>query len=110
MSAKASIFELTAARHKGVPANGIPEFCVYLALSMLLHAALLGDWTFEVDDQFYALVGHRLTEGARLYVDIWDRKGPVLYYLYALFAWIWDSPICYQLAAALFCAVGAIAV
>lgn len=100
----------TPRKHWSVPANGVLVFCTYLALSLSLHAAVFGDWTFEVDDQFYALVGHRLTEGARLYVDIWARKGPVLYFLYALFAWLWGSPICYQLAATLFCVVGAIAI
>ncbi|WP_404481990.1 hypothetical protein [Novosphingobium sp. BL-52-GroH] len=76
----------------------------------MLRLPLLGDWNYEIDDQFYALVGHRLGQGARLYVDIWDRKGPSLYYLYALFDGIGLGPVGYQLAGALATALGAWAI
>jgi hypothetical protein len=56
-----------------------------------------GDWNFEVDDQFYFLVGHRLLAGDLLYVDIFDRKGPALYLTYAFAALFGKSPISYQL-------------
>ena len=78
---------------------GVPLLLWVISLAM--HLPLMGDWTYEVDDQFYALVGARLTRGATLYIDIWDRKGPALYYTFALLAAIWPtSVVAYQVAAA----------
>lgn len=36
-----------------------------------------------VDEQFYVLVANRMLDGARLYVDIWDRKPIGLFLIYA---------------------------
>ena len=71
---------------------------IMLAAAFLTRCANLGDWNFEVDDQYFALVGHRMLAGDTLYVDIFDRKGPALYLLYAALAGFGTSPIAYQLA------------
>lgn len=82
-------------------------FLALLALALLFRAPALGEWNYDVDDQFYALVGQRMLDGARLYVDIWDRKGPLLYLIYAAVALLSRSPVAWQLAATLFAALGA---
>jgi hypothetical protein len=71
---------------------------IMLAAAFLPRCANLGDWNFEVDDQYFALVGHRMLAGDMLYVDIFDRKGPALYLLYAALAAFGSSPVAYQLA------------
>lgn len=71
---------------------------IMLAAAFLTRCANLGDWNFEVDDQYFALVGHRMLAGDTLYVDIFDRKGPALYLLYAGLAALGSSPVAYQLA------------
>ena len=62
---------------------------------------------FDVDEQFYALVGQRLLAGDLLYVDIWDRKPPALYLLYSGLSLISRSFLFYHLAATLSAALGA---
>ena len=74
---------------------------IMLAVAFLTRCANLGDWNFEVDDQYFALIGHRMLAGETLYVDIFDRKGPALYLLYAGLAAFGTSPVAYQLAATL---------
>ena len=72
---------------------------IMLAAAFLTRCANLGDWNFEVDDQYFALIGHRMLAGDTLYVDIFDRKGPALYMVYAGLAALGTSPVAYQLAA-----------
>ncbi len=60
--------------------------------AFLVRVAAFGEWTFDIDDQFYLLVGDQMLHGARLYVDVWDRKGPLLYILYAGFA-LFPKPV-----------------
>ena len=72
---------------------------IMLAAAFLTRCANLGDWNFEVDDQYFSLIGHRMLAGDTLYVDIFDRKGPVLYLIYAGLAAFGTSPVAYQLAA-----------
>ena len=74
---------------------------IMLAVAFLTRCANLGDWNFEVDDQYFALIGHRMLAGDTLYVAIFDRKGPALYLLYAGLAAFGTSPVAYQLAATL---------
>ena len=38
---------------------------IMLAAAFLTRCANLGDWNFEVDDQYFALVGHRMLAGTR---------------------------------------------
>ncbi|HWK63485.1 MAG TPA: hypothetical protein VNS34_00990 [Rhizobiaceae bacterium] len=78
-----------------------------LAFAGLLRCINLGDWNYEVDDQYFSLVGHRMLAGDILYVDIFDRKGPALYLTYMVLAGIWGSVISYQLAGTLCVALAA---
>lgn len=87
--------------------TGLGQLAGLLGIALLFRFPVFGEWNYEVDDQFYALVGQRMLDGATLYVDIWDRKGPVLYLIYAGVALISRSPIAWQLAATLFAALGA---
>lgn len=82
------------------------QFLILLAFALLIRFPAFGDWNFEIDDQFYYLVGQRMLRGDVLYVDIWDRKGPALYLLYAAIGAIWQGPLAYQLAATFFAALG----
>jgi hypothetical protein len=79
-------------------ANRAALFLALLAVAFVLRCANLGDWNYEVDDQFFSLVGHRMLAGDMLYVDIFDRKGPALYLTYMALAALWDSVMAYQLA------------
>ena len=72
---------------------------IMLAAALLTRCANLGDWNFEVDDQYFAMIGHRMLAGDTLYVDIFDRKGPALYLVFAGLAALGTSPVAYQLAA-----------
>lgn len=58
----------------------------YALLAAALRLPLVGDWNYDVDVQFYLLVGRRMLDGAVLYVDVWDRKPPLLYLIYAVCA------------------------
>lgn len=54
------------------------------ALSAIIARALvLGQPIVNIDEQFYLLVGDRILDGALPYVDIWDRKPPFLFAIYA---------------------------
>ncbi|WP_395333604.1 hypothetical protein WBP06_08045 [Novosphingobium sp. BL-8H] len=75
------------------------QFLILLAFALLIRSPTFGLWNYDIDDQFYDLVGRRLLAGDMLYVDIWDRKGPGLYLFYAALAAISSSPLGYQLAA-----------
>lgn len=77
----------------------LAQFLLLLAVAALLRAPAFGAWNFEVDDQFYHLIGQRLLHGDVLYVDVWDRKGPLLYIFYAACALLTASPWGYQIAA-----------
>lgn len=76
-------------------------FASLAVVTFLLRAPALGDWNLEIDDQWYALVGHRLLAGDLLYVDIFDRKGPALYLAFAALALFGKSAIPYQIFAGL---------
>ncbi|NIJ06438.1 hypothetical protein FHS31_000020 [Sphingomonas vulcanisoli] len=54
-----------------------------LAAALLLRMTQLGNPAIEVDEQFYLLVGDRLLHGQLLYLDIWDRKSPGVFAIYA---------------------------
>lgn len=85
----------------------LAQFGALLIAALFLRFPVFGDWNFDIDDQFYALVGQRLLDGATLYVDIWDRKPPALYLTYALIAAISRAPLAWQLAATLAATAGA---
>ncbi|WP_374414352.1 hypothetical protein [Novosphingobium colocasiae] len=83
------------------------RFALFFLIALALRWPVLGDWNWYSDDQFYALVGERMAAGDLLYVDIWDRKGPALFALYALIAMVSHAPLAWQLAATLAAAAGA---
>ncbi|MFM5894791.1 MAG: hypothetical protein ACKOQM_10245 [Novosphingobium sp.] len=60
--------------------TGIAVFAV------LTRASVFGDPNYHIDESFYFLIGQRLQAGDQLYIDIWDRKPPGLYLVYALLA------------------------
>ncbi len=82
-------------------------FATLLLFSLALRIANFGDWNFEVDDQWYALVGHRLLAGDTLYTDIFDRKGPALFLTYSALAVFGSSVVPFQIAATLCAALTA---
>jgi 4-amino-4-deoxy-L-arabinose transferase-like glycosyltransferase len=73
------------------------SFCCIFAL--LTRLAVFGDPVFHIDESWYLLVGQRLSDGARLYVDVWDRKPPGLFFIYAIAAKFSNSIIAYQIMA-----------
>ena len=87
----------------------LAQAALFLVFALAVRFPAFGEWNYAVDDQFFALVGHRMLAGDLLYVDIWDRKPPLLYLTYAAIAWVDRSVIAYQLVATLFAALGSYA-
>lgn len=79
-----------------------------LAVALLIRAYDFGNPIVHVDEEWYLLVGDRLLHGARLYVDIWDRKPLGLFALYAAIRLLpGDGILACQLCACLFAAATA---
>ncbi|MCT8000760.1 hypothetical protein NZL82_02585 [Sphingomonas sanguinis] len=73
-----------------------------LIFAVLVRARDYGNPVAHVDEQYYLLVGDRLLHGARLYIDLWDRKPPGLFLLFAGFRLLpGDGFLAYQLVATL---------
>ena len=77
-----------------------------LAVALLFLAAFLlrmphfGDPLYQIDEQFYLLVGDRMLHGAIPFVDIWDRKPIGLFLLFAAIRLLpGDGILAYQLVA-----------
>ena len=87
-----------------IEASRLWQAFTLLGVALLVRDATFGEWNYDTDEQFYALVGRRMLNGATLYVDIWDRKPPALYLVYAGIALISRSVWAFQIAATL-CAV-----
>lgn len=83
------------------------QFALLLLVAIAFRCPAYGEWNYAIDDQYFALVGRRLLAGDLLYVDIWDRKPPLLYLTYAAIGWINPSTLAYQLVATLSAALGA---
>lgn len=96
-----------AAMRRTLTQSRAAQFACLLAFAVLIRCPAYGEWNFGIDDQFYALVGDRLRGGDLLYVDIWDRKGPLLYLIFASIGLVWPTMLAYQLAATLSAALGA---
>lgn len=80
-----------------------------LAVAVLSRVALYGNPVIHSDEQFYLLVGDRLLGGALPYVDIWDRKPPGLFLLYAAIRLLGGNGVlAYQLMATLAAAATAL--
>jgi hypothetical protein len=70
-----------------------------LAAAVVTRYGALGDASYWEDEQLFFHIGLRVAQGAIPYVDVWDRKPPGLFLLYARFAKVWPSPWGFQLAA-----------
>ena len=69
-----------------------------LVFAVLVRARDFGNPVAHVDEQYYLLVGDRILHGARLYIDLWDRKPPGLFLLFAGFRLLpGDGFLAYQL-------------
>lgn len=65
---------------------------ILLALAFLLPPlTMMVNLTFGIlpwDADYFEYIGWILSKGGRMYADIWDCKGPCLYYFYALGHWL----------------------
>lgn len=73
-----------------------------LLVALVTRWTVFGDSNYDSDETLYFLVGQKMLDGYLPYVDIWDRKGPGLFSLYAVFAAISPSVLSYQIAALVF--------
>jgi hypothetical protein len=48
-------------------------------------------WSLGLDQNIFAEIGWLLLHGKRLYVDAWDVKPPNVFYVYALFEWLFGA-------------------
>jgi hypothetical protein len=113
----------SAARSAAITAAGKTEFALrrrrfsrgrvisvsgWLSLGLLLAAFLIrlpnfGNPAYELDEEFYLLVGDRMLHGMLPYVDIWDRKPIGLFLLYSAIRLLGgDGVLQYQVVATLF--------
>lgn len=107
LTARAPTF-VAAVPGKGArPDTTALTFCLLLFCALLLRAGQFGNPMIDADEQFYLLVGQRMLDGALPYADIWDRKPPGLFLLYAGFAVFGDGVLAYQAGATLFAAATA---
>jgi len=58
-------------------------FAALFCAAFLIRLPNFGNPAYEVDEEFYLLVGDRLLHGMLPYVDIWDRKPIGLFLIYA---------------------------
>ena len=76
-----------------------------LACIVAVHASLIGYKTFANVDEAYAFaLGGRIVEGFKLYQGAISQRGPLMYYFYAVIAWMggWDNIVCLRLWALAF--------
>jgi hypothetical protein len=97
-----------------LPRAGIPlrlaQFALLLLVSLGTRIAFFGDTNFHNDELFFFTVGQRMHDGLLPYVDVWDRKGPVLFAVYWLFAAVSGSILAYQIGAMIFAAATAMVI
>ncbi len=74
----------------------------FLLLAFLSRAATFGHPDLYVDETFYFAAGVEMLHGAIPFVDIWDRKPPGHFLLFAGIAAISDQFVTYQIVAAFF--------
>ncbi len=79
----------------------------FLLLALVSRVSVFGDSNYFPDEYFYFQAGLRLHDGALPYVDVWDRKGPGLFFTYWLITCFGRGVIAYQAAALLFAAATA---
>lgn len=81
-----------------------------IALAFLTRVATFGHPDLHVDETFYFASGVEVAKGAIPFVDVWDRKPPGHFLLFAAIALLSDNYIAYQIAAMLFAGATAVAV
>jgi hypothetical protein len=92
----------TATVRQGDWRAAIAVMILFVAVALAMHWQRLGSPTVGLDEQFYLLVGDRIWHGALPYVDIWDRKPPGLFLIYAAIrALPGDGIVAYQIVATL---------
>lgn len=75
---------MTAAHARGEQVDDLRAAAILVLFALAGRALYLGQPILNIDEQFYLLVGDRMIQGALPYVDIWDRKPPVLFAIHAL--------------------------
>ncbi len=88
--------DIAASRLKAVhSAFSNPPVATVLIIAVAIATRIVAWWNpvAHVDDQFYLLAGEELLNGHWPYVDVWDRKPPGLFLLYAGIAWIGGGSI-----------------
>ena len=79
-------------------------------LAIVTRMATYGHPDLHVDEAFYFAAGVEVAQGAVPFVDVWDRKPPGHFMLFAALAMISNCFVTYQIAATLFAAATAIAI
>ena len=78
--------------------DGIVLGCAAIGLVLMRYAAF--DVPLEADECNYAIIGQRLLDGGRLYVDAWDHQPPAIFAIYAaVIAVLGDSAAAFRSAA-----------
>lgn len=91
-------------------ARGAPIGSAYVVAAIAVAAIAarvlyLGQPILNIDEQFYLLVGDRMLTGAWPYVDIWDRKPPVLFAIHAAIRLLGGDGIWQAQIAAIVCVI-----
>ncbi|MBX7500119.1 hypothetical protein K3181_01515 [Qipengyuania sp. YG27] len=81
-----------------------------LALAFITRFATFGHPDLHVDETFYFASGVEVAKGAIPFVDVWDRKPPGHFLLFAAIALLSNDYLAYQIAAMLFACATALAV
>ena len=66
-----------------IPRGFLAALALVTLSAVTARALTLGQPIVNIDEQFYLLAGDRMLAGALPYVDIWDRKPPFLFAIYA---------------------------
>ncbi|MGE3692487.1 MAG: ArnT family glycosyltransferase, partial [Novosphingobium sp.] len=75
--------------------------------ALATRAPYFGHPAADYDEQLYSLIGAQWANGLLPYTDLWDRKPPGLFLLFAAAHAVGgDSPLSYQLLAAFACLIG----
>lgn len=69
----------------------LSALCSVLALSIATTSSPLYATNFWTDSNLYFTIGRGMREGLMPYRDLFDHKGPLIFLLYALGAWVSDT-------------------
>jgi len=96
---------MPASRTSPLPWRPGVALTLMLTVAFAVRAHDFGNPVIHVDEQYYLLVGDRMLAGAVPYIDLWDRKPPGLFALFAAMRLLpGDGIVAYQLIATLFAA------